>query len=212
MKTTWMLLFTMFVCAAFVGCATGTSPSNAFVRYAIELEVPRDIAYPPLPILPDSIYHSALALKKKDAETFFLATALIFSKYHNVCKMHHCGTHILFEDVPDKEIFGPYLEEGNTKYFLVRSLAEAVSGVPRTRENVLRENSPLYIEHETWYASSTCAWLYFTKKVSPTNAVHRELGRAWIRDRDGVELAYCGKRVQGDVLGVGELPDEEKYR
>ena len=186
--------------------------SNDFVQYAINFEVPQSDVYPPLPVLPDTIYQSALSLKETDTETFYLATALIFSKYHNDCLRHNCGTHILFEDVPSKEIFGPYLEEGNTKYFLVRSLAEAVSGVPRTRENVLRENSPLYIEHETWYASSTSAWLYFTKKVSPTNAVHRELGRAWIRDRDKVELAYCGEHKNGEVLGVGTLPDEEKYQ
>lgn len=212
MRPTWMLNFAILVCAALIGCATGTSPSNAFVRYAIDLEVPRNIAYPPLPILSDSIYHSALALKDKDAETFHLAIALIFAKYHNVCKIHHCGTHILFENVPSEEIFGPYLEEGNTKYFLVRSLAEALSGVPRTRENVLRDNTPFHVDVEAWYASSTCAWLYFTKNVSPTNAVHRELGRAWIQDRDSLELTYWGKRMQGNGLEVGKLPDEEKYR
>ena len=43
------------------------------------------------------------------------------------------------------------------------------------------EQAALYIEHETWYASSASAVLFFTEKLSPTNEVQRELGRAWIR-------------------------------
>ncbi len=160
--------------------------SNDFVQYAINFEVPQSDVYPPLPVLPDAIYQSALSLKETDAKSFHFATALIFAK----C-FHRYGSYILFDD-PD-DIFGLYLEDGNTKYFLVRSLAEAVSGAPRTRENVLRENSPLYFEHETWYASSASAVLFFTEKLSPTNEVQRELGRAWIR--------------YGSTL-----PDEEKYQ
>ena len=208
-STAFLLAAALF--AAFAGCRTDSLSSNDFVRYAISFEVPQSDSYPPLPVLPDAIYQSALSLKETDAETFYLATALIFSKYHNDCLRHNCGTHILFDN-PANDIFGPYLEEGNTKFFLVRSLAEAVSGVPRTRDNALRENTHLYIDHETWYASSTSAWLFFTRKVSPLNAVHRELGRAWIRDRDKVELAYCGEHKNGEVLGVGTLPDEEKYQ
>ena len=176
----------ILICMAVIGCTTKTAPTNDFVRYAIQYEIPQSDGYPPLPILPDTIYQAALSLRETDAKTFHFATALIFAK----CFRRY-GSYILFDD--PKDIFGPYLEDGNTKYFLVRSLAEAVSGAPRTRENVLRENTPLYFEHETWYASSASAVLFFTEKLSPTNEVQRELGRAWIR--------------YGDTL-----PDEEKYQ
>ena len=186
MNSARIFILVIVVFATFAGCRTDTLLSNDFVQYAINFEVPQSDGYPPLPVLPNAIYQAALSLKKTDAKSFHFATALIFAK----C-FHRYGSYILFDD-PD-DIFGLYLEDGNTKYFLVRSLAEAVSGAPRTRENVLRENSPLYFEHETWYASSASAVLFFTKKLSPTNEVQRELGRAWIR--------------YGDTL-----PDEEKYR
>ena len=53
------------ICFPAAGCRTDTLQSNAFVRYAISFEVPQSDGYPPLPVLPNAIYQSALSLKEK---------------------------------------------------------------------------------------------------------------------------------------------------
>ena len=130
------------------------------------------------------------------------------SKYHNQCRLVYKSGHTLLENPGD--VFGDYLIDGNTKYFVVKSFAEAVTGNKRTREMVENDNFHS-IEYEAWIASSTCAWLYFVNENKGADPLEKALGQAWITDRDVIELKYWGKASQGNYLGDGRLQYEECF-